>query len=330
MVDRVEVIKLKIGILGTGAFGLALASVLYKNNNNIYMWSKFEDEILELKNSKKSSKLNDYCIPNDFVLTNNLEETVKGADLIIMVVPANFVEDTTKLLKNYYKDQHICIASKGIEEGSGRFLHDIMSDILNTDKIGVLSGPTFAVDLVNGVPAGVTVASKNFSTCEIIRNAFVNENFKISITDDMIGVSICGCVKNIMAIGAGIIDGMGYPISSISLLITVALKDVHNLIEGLGGNPNTILELSGIGDIILTCTSTKSRNYSFGKLIGECDDYEVMHNYVQNNTVEGYSALLNINKIVDNLDVNLSFISLMREIVLHKKKKNDLINYIIK
>ena len=323
-------IKLKIGILGTGAYGIALASILYKNNNKIYMWSKFEDEIFDLKRNRRSPKLNDYVIPNDFILTNNLEETVNDADLIIMVVPANFVEDTTKLLKSYYKYQHICIASKGIEEGSGRFLHDIMRDILNTDRIGVLSGPTFAIDLANGVPAGVTVAAKNLDTCKIIKNAFVNYHFKVSFTDDMIGVSICGFMKNIIAIGAGIIDGMGYPISSISLLITVALKDVHNLIENLGGNPNTILELSGIGDIILTCTSTKSRNYSFGKLIGECDDYEVMHNYVQNNTVEGYSALLNINKIVDNLDVDLPFISLMKDIVLQKRNKKDLINYIIK
>ena len=146
----------------------------------------------------------------------------------------------------------------------------------------------------------------------------------------MIGVSICGCVKNIIAIGSGIINGMGYPISTTSLLITLALNDIKNLIKGLGGNENSILELAGIGDIILTCTSTKSRNFSFGKLIGEINDKQVIDNYVHNNTIEGLSALVNINKIVDNLGISTPFIKLMHDIILDNKVKSDLINFIIK
>lgn len=323
-------IKLKIGILGTGAFGLALASILYKNNNKIYMWSKFEDEILELKKAKKSSKLNDYCIPDDFVLTNNLEKTVIDADLIIMVVPANFVEDTTKLLKSYYKDQHICIASKGIEESSGKFLHNIMNNILNTDKIGVLSGPTFATDIIKNIPAGVTIASLNNETNNIIKKAFLNDFFKISISDDIIGTSICGCVKNIIAIGTGIIDGMGYPISSIALLITEALQEIRKMIVKLNGNSDTILELAGIGDIILTCTNLKSRNYTFGQLVGKNDNYDVINNFVQNNTIEGLSNLKVINKIVDNYHLNIPIIKLIYDIIYNNVDKKQLIKYITK
>ena len=322
---------MKVGIIGTGAFGIALASILNKNNNNVCMWSKFEDEIYDLNSKRICTRLNNYCIPDDIMFTNNMEEAVNGSELIILVVPANFIDDTTILLKKYYKNnQHICIASKGIEESRGEFLHNIVGEILNTDKIGVISGPSFAVDIVKNVPVGVTLASKNSATANIIKVAFANDFFKVSIIDDMIGVSICGCVKNIIAIGSGIINGMGYPISTTSLLITLALNDIKNLIKGLGGNENSILELAGIGDIILTCTSTKSRNFSFGKLIGEINDKQVIDNYVHNNTIEGLSALVNINKIVDNLGISTPFIKLMHDIILDNKVKSDLINFIIK
>lgn len=324
-------IILKVGIIGTGAFGIALASILNKNNNNVIMWSKFREEVEELNSTRIFTRLNNYSIPDNILFTNNMEEAVSGADLIILVVPANYIDDTTNLLKNYYKDnQHICIASKGIEENRGEFLHNIVGEILNTDKIGVISGPSFAVDIVESVPVGVTLASKNRDTADIIKQAFANEFFKVSIIEDMIGVSICGCVKNIIAIGSGIINGMGYPISTTSLLITLALDDIKNLIKGLGGNENSILELAGIGDIILTCTSTKSRNFSFGKLIGETDDQQVIDNYVHNNTIEGLSALVNINKIVHNLDIDTPFIELMHDIILGGRSKYTLINFITK
>lgn len=325
-----QVMNLKVGIIGTGAFGIALASILDKNNNKVVMWSKFKEEIDELNSTRVCSKLNNYCISDSILFTNDMEEAVDNADLIILVVPANFIDDTTRLLKGYYNNQHICIASKGIEESRGEFLHNIVGEILNTDRIGVISGPSFAVDIVESVPVGVTLASKNTETASIIKEAFANEYFKVSITSDMIGVSICGCVKNIIAIGSGIISGMGYPISTTSLLITLALNDIKNLIACLGGDENSILELAGVGDIILTCTSTKSRNYSFGKLIGETDDKQVIDNYVHNNTIEGLSALVNINKIVDNLGIYTPFIKLMHDVILGDKSKNELINFIIK
>lgn len=322
--------NLKVGIIGTGAFGIALASILNKNNNKVIMWSKFKEEIDELNSRRICTKLNNYRIPDTILFTNNMEEAVNNVDLIILVVPANFIDYTTELLKNYYSNQHICIASKGIEESRGEFLHKIVGEILDTNRVGIISGPSFAVDIVESVPVGVTLASKCDETASVIKKAFANDYFKVSITNDMIGVSICGCVKNIIAIASGIINGMGYPISTTSLLITLALDDIKNLINGLNGNEESLLELAGIGDIILTCTSTKSRNFSFGKLIGETDNKQVIDNYVHNNTVEGLSALININKIVDNLCIDTPFIKLMHDIILGDKSKYDLINYIIK
>lgn len=320
---------MNIGIIGTGAFGIALASVLVKNNNNVTMWSKFEEEIISLKNSRKSPNLGNYSIPQSIKFTNILEEAVSNSDLIVLVVPAKFINDTSKMLKTYLRSyQHICIASKGFDNNSGKSLYNIVMENLNTDNIGIISGPSFAIDIVNNAPIGVTLASKNDKTIEIIKKSFENNFFKISSTSDVTGVGICGIVKNIMAIGSGIISGMQLPISTNSLLITTALKDIRTIIKALDGSEETLLELAGIGDIILTCTSPKSRNFSFGVLIGENDNKEVIHKYVQNNTVEGLDGLSNINKIVDNLDIYTPFLKLMYEIIFENKTKNDLIMFL--
>lgn len=322
---------MKVGILGTGAFGISLASVLDRNNVDIIMWSKFKNEIIDLETNRVCEKLDSYIIPQRIKFTNNINDAISDVNLIIIAVPANFVYDTTLLLKDYYKSyQHICIASKGMEESRGRFLHEIVGEILNTDKIGIISGPSFAIDVIKNVPLGVTLASKNSETSSIIKKFLSNDLFKVSICDDMIGVSLCGCLKNIIAIGSGIIDGMGYPISSQCLLITFAINDVKTIIKELGGSEKTILELAGVGDIILTCTSTKSRNYSFGKLIGETNNKQDIDNYVHNFTVEGLNSLINVNNIVHNLHIDAPFIKLMYEVVLGIKSKGHLIRYIIK
>lgn len=322
---------MKVGILGTGAFGISLASVLDRNNVDIIMWSKFKNEIIDLETNRVCEKLDSYIIPQRIKFTNNINDAISDVNLIIIAVPANYVYDTTLLLKDYYKSyQHICIASKGMEESRGRFLHEIVGEILNTDKIGIISGPSFAIDVIKNVPLGVTLASKNSETSSIIKKFLSNDLFKVSICDDMIGVSLCGCLKNIIAIGSGIIDGMGYPISSQCLLITFAINDVKTIIKELGGSEKTILELAGVGDIILTCTSTKSRNYSFGKLIGETNNKQDIDNYVHNFTVEGLNSLINVNNIVHNLHIDAPFIKLMYEVVLGIKSKGHLIRYIIK
>ena len=322
---------MRVGILGTGAFGIALASVLDRNNVDIVMWSKFRNEIAELETIRVCEKLESYNIPDRIKFTNNIKEAVNDVELIIIAVPADYVYDTTLLFKDYYKSyQHICIASKGMEESMGRFLHEIVGDILNTDKIGIISGPTFAIDVVKQAPLGVTLASKNIETSNLIKKYLANDLFKVAISNDMIGVSLCGCLKNIIAIGSGIIDGMGYPISSQCLLITFAINDVKTLIRELGGNENTVLELAGVGDIILTCTSTKSRNYSFGKLIGQTDNKQVIDNYVHNYTVEGLNSLINVNNIVHNLHIDCPFIKLLYDVVLGIKSKGHLVRFIIK
>jgi glycerol-3-phosphate dehydrogenase (NAD(P)+) len=245
---------MKVTILGTGAYGLALSKILVENKNEVVMWTTFESEKNELLETKKSSKLDSFILDDSITITTDLEESIKDSKLIVIAIPTAFVTDVCKKLKKYIKsNQYICIASKGIEQDTCLFIHDIIKKQIKTKNIGAISGPSFAVDLVKKVPVGLAVASKSKRTLNIIRDAFCNDHFKLYPTNDIIGIEVCGAVKNIIAIASGMIDGMGYPISTQALLITQSLHDIKTLIYLLTkfitiavGIIHSIFELIGI------------------------------------------------------------------------------------
>ena len=321
---------MRVTILGTGAYGLALSKVLIENNNEVIMWTKFEDEKNELLKTRKSPKLDGYVLSDKVNIVNDLKEAVENSRLIVIAIPTAFVSDLCKDLKKYIKcNQYICIASKGIEQGSCLFIHDIVQKKIKTKNIGAISGPSFAIDLANGVPVGLSVASKSKRTLNVIRDAFCNDKFKLYPTKDIIGIEVCGAVKNIIAIASGMIDGMGYPISTQALLITESLHDIKSLIHALGGSKKTILSFAGFGDILLTCTSTKSRNYSFGKLIGSKAPLEEIENYKKSITTEGLYTLKSIYKLINNKKISIPTIDIIYGIVFNNEKVDKLIDYLM-
>lgn len=321
---------MKVTIFGTGAYGLALSKILIQNNNEVVMWTTFESEKAELLETKKSSKLNDFVLDDSVVITTDLEESIKNSKLIVIAIPTAFVTDVCKKLKKYInKSQYICIASKGIEQGTCLFIHDMIKKQIKTKNIGAISGPSFAIDLVKKVPVGLSAASKSKRTLEIIQKAFVNDNFKLYPTNDIIGIEICGSIKNLIAIASGMVDGMGYPISTQALLITEALHDIKNLIHALGGNKRTILSFAGFGDILLTCTSENSRNYSFGKLIGSGASKEEIEEYKNKITVEGLYTLKSIYKLISNKKIDIPTINIIYDIVFKEEKIEKLIEYLM-
>ena len=319
---------MKIGIIGTGVFGIAIASILYKNGNEISMWTKFEEEKKELSNNRIRNNLNNYKIPDDIKITNNINEVCENKDIIFIVVPAEFVSSTCKLAIPYIKNQHICIASKGIEESSSMFLPDIVKQLFNTNKVCVISGPTFAIDIVNDVPIGLSLASYNPSTSKIVYDALKNDKVKIFKTNDVIGTCICGSIKNVLAIASGIVDGLNFPISTQAMLITQALHDVEELINKLGGTGRTILSFAGFGDIILTCTSSKSRNYTLGKLIGSKVGDKEINEYTNSTTIEGLTALRSIHNIINDNKIDIPIIKLIYDIVYNKKNPESIISFL--
>lgn len=321
---------MKVTILGTGAYGLALSKILVQNKNEVTMWTTFESEKNELLETKKSPKLKDFKLDDSVVITTDLEESIRNSKLIVIAIPTAFVTDVCKDLKKYIKsNQHICIASKGIEQGTCLFIHDMIKKQIKTKYIGAISGPSFAVDLVKGVPVGLAVASKSKRTLNIIREAFVNDHFKLYPTNDIIGIEVCGSVKNIIAIASGMIDGMGYPISTQALLITQSLHDIKAIIHALGGSKKTILSFAGFGDILLTCTSEKSRNYSFGKLIGSKASKEEIEEYKNSITIEGLYTLKSIHKLINNKKIDIPTINIIYDIVFKNEKIDKLIEYLM-
>ena len=179
---------MNIGIMGTGVFGIAIASILDKNKNNITMWTKFENEANDLINNRVRSKLNNYEIPKHINITTDIKEVCEEKDIIFIAVPAEFVSSTCMLAEPYISNQHICIASKGIEESSLMFLPDIVKQIFNTNKIGVISGPTFAIDMVNNEPIALALAGTNEETIQIVKENLANDTLKLRESNDFLAL----------------------------------------------------------------------------------------------------------------------------------------------
>lgn len=321
---------MKIGILGTGAFGIALSHLLDKEDNDITMWTTFKDEKQDLEKNRVRINLNNYRISDDIKFTTDIKEACLDKDIVYIVVPAEYVSDTCLRAKDYITNQIICIASKGIEESSSMFLPDIVKNIFKSNRIGVISGPTFAIDIVSDVPIGFSIASYNPSVSRVILDSLNTDLIKVFTTNDVIGTSLCGAVKNVLAIASGMVNGLGYPISTQAMLITQSLHDVEELIYKLGGNGRTILSFAGFGDIILTCTSEKSRNYSFGKLIGEGIDKKQLAEYIKTHTIEGLVALRSFHNIINDKKIDIPIINLIYDIVYNDKEVGELITLLTK
>ena len=321
---------MKIGLFGCGAYGIAISSILSENKCDITMWTKFEEEKEKLEKTRVNERLMpNYKIPEDVKFTTSVKECIKDKDLLIVAIPAAFVDDLAKAMKPYIKDNHILIATKGIEQDTCLFIDDVVQKYIKTKNIAAISGPSFAVDIANHVPIGLTLATKNKKTAALIHQGLENKTLKLRDTDDLVGTEICGSIKNVIAIAAGMIDGMGLPESTQAMLITESLHDIKELIKALGGDGKTILSFAGFGDLLLTCTSTKSRNFSFGRLIGSGTSKDEIDNYINNTTIEGLYTLKSIHKLIKNKKVDIPIIDLIHDIVFYDKDPNEIKRFLI-
>lgn len=320
---------MKITILGAGAYATALATVLTENKNEVTMWSAFQDEIDYLKKNNESPRLKGIKLENINYETD-LKKSMKNKDLLIIATPTGAVDEVTNKMKQYYTNTPICAISKGIEQETCLFVCDIIKNNLNADKMSVMSGPSFAIDVANKVPVGLTLASNCEETSNIIYKAFSNNHFRLEKTNDIIGTEICGAIKNVIAIASGILNGMGYPESTTSMLLAESLNDIKGLIKDLNGNGNTAYTFAGIGDLLLTATSAKSRNFSFGNLIGKGASKEEINDYIKTTTIEGLYTLNSIKQILEDKKIQMPIINIIDDIVYSGKNPQTLIDYMIK
>ena len=320
---------MKVGILGAGAFALALADVINNNNHEVVLWSKLKEEIESINETHISDKLPNYKIPKNFIFTNDLKEATNNIDLLVIALPIAFIDSTCYELSKLDINVPICIASKGIEQEHFLFASDIVEKYFDKAKISVISGPSFANDIIKKTPTGVTLAATNKEVINIIKNTFENDYFKIRKSNDIIGVEVCGSIKNILAITAGILFGMDMPSSTIAMFLTESIHDIENLLTALNCNLKTSLSYAGIGDLILTCTSVESRNFTLGTMIGSKKSKLKINNYINNTTIEGLYSLKSLKKLLDNKKINMPIINITYEIIYKNKDLNSLITFLI-
>ncbi len=323
---------MKVAVLGSGAYGLSLALMFNKNTSDITIWTKFEEEKNLLEKNKEHKKvLKGVKLPDNFKYTTDMKEAVNGATLILIAVPAGFVDDVSKELKKYIKvDQHVVIGSKGIEQDTCLFVTDVFKKYIKTTKLAVISGPSFAVDIASNSPIGLSIGSKNKDTVALVKSLLANDTLKLRATKDLIGIQICGSIKNVIAIASGILEGMGTTDSTQAMFITESLNDIKNLIKALGGSKKTILSFAGFGDILLTCTSKQSRNFTFGYMIGSGKSKKEIDEYLSTTTVEGLYTLKSIYKLLHNKSVKMPIIDLIYNIIFKDYDKKELLTFLIK
>lgn len=321
---------MRIGIFGTGAYGMALSSVLTNNGCDVTMWTKFpeEKELLE-KNRGNENYIPNFKLADSIKITNDVGECIKDKDLLIIVIPAAFVRDLCIDMKPYIDNNNILIATKGIEQETGLFVDEIVSSILNTTNIGVISGPSFAIDLVSGKVEGLSLASESSELIKISKKALENNYVRLRETTDVKGVEICGSIKNVVAIASGIFEGLEANDSTKAMLIVESIHDIEEILEAFGCDRKTVLSYAGIGDILLTCTSTKSRNFTFGKIIGEKKSREEIDKYIKETTIEGYYTLESIYKLLRDKKVKIPLINLIHDIIVKGSDPELLFSFLI-
>lgn len=321
----------KIAMIGTGAYGLGVSISLLKKNESVSMWveSKERAEFLN-KNKKNANILPNVEIPTNIIFSNDLNEVIKGTNIVFIAVAAKFIDSIAKeVSKLNIKNKHFCILSKGIEQNTCEFVIDVFKRYIKTKNISIISGPSFAIDMANNEPVGLTIASKNTKTIKEIKKVLTSDTVKLRTSNDIIGVELCGSIKNVIAIASGILEGLGYKESTRSFLITESLHDIKSLIYGLGGKKKTILSFAGVGDLLLTATSTKSRNYTYGILIGK-KNYIMAQDFIEHNTVEGYYTLKSIYTLIKRKKIDMPIINLIYQIIINKKDPECLSEFLIK
>lgn len=261
----------KVSVLGAGSWGIALSKVLHDNGHEVTVWSIVEDEVKMLNEfHEHKDKLPGVILPEDIEFTTDLKKAVPERDALIMAVPSPYVRSTARLISPYvYNGQVIVNVAKGIEEDTLYTLTQIIHEEVPKAYLAVLSGPSHAEEVGKGIPTTCVVGADTKSTAEYVQNLFMNKVFRIYTSPDVLGIELGGALKNVVALAAGIADGLGYGDNTKAALITRGIHEITRLGMAMGGKMETFCGLTGIGDLIVTCASMHSRNRRAGILIGQ-------------------------------------------------------------
>lgn len=313
-----------VGIIGAGSWGTALSLLLYNNGNQVTVWSIMEDEIQMLKEEhEQKEKLPGVRLPEDMVFTTDLEQAVKGKDVLVLAVPSPYIRSTAAQMAPFTEEgQKIVNVAKGIEEATLMTLSQIIEQEIPGADVAVLSGPSHAEEVGGGIPTTIVVGAKSRESAEYLQNLFMNEVFRVYTSSDVLGIELGAALKNVVALAAGMADGLGYGDNTKAALITRGIAEIARLGISMGGRIETFYGLTGIGDLIVTCASMHSRNRRAGILIGKGASMEEAMEEVKM-VVEGvYSAKAGY-ALAQKYHVSMPIVEQVNKILFEKASAGD-------
>lgn len=313
-----------IGIVGAGAWGTALSISIANTNNKTILWAKEKETVEEIENSRiNTAYLPGIKIPNSLVATYKIEE-LRNCKAILIVCPGQFTRNICKIIKNFIsKDIPLISCSKGIEQDSLMLQSEIIKEELPSNPIAILSGPSFASEVGKLLPASLNLACEDQELGIEIKQIFEKSNLSISLINDLKGAQIGGIVKNVIAIGCGIASGLSLGSNIHAALITQGIKEAAIFAEAMGGNRETLLDFCGTGDMVLTCSSKESRNFSFGYEIGLGNDpQKILQN--SKKALEGFASSEPLCQIAKELKITLPLCDQIYKILYEGEESNSI------
>ena len=319
----------KISVIGSGGWGIALTILLHKNGHDLTIWSFDKKESEELKKTRQNkTKLPNILLPEDVKVTDDLRETVDDKDILILAVPSKAIRSVSKSLKNIIKDNQIIVnVAKGLEEDTLETMTDIIEEELKEKKpqVAVLSGPSHAEEVGKGIPTTCVVSAHNKELTLYLQNIFMNPSFRVYTSPDMLGIEIGGALKNVIALAAGIADGLNYGDNTKAALITRGIKEISALGVAMGGEQSTFYGLTGLGDLIVTCASMHSRNRRAGILLGQGKTLDEAIKEV-NMVVEGVYSAKSALMAAKKYNVEIPIIEQVNAVLFENKNAAEAVN----
>lgn len=319
--------KKRITLLGGGSWGTALSKLLSENGHDVTVWLRDEEQCNLLSTERINKKyLPNVQIPDNIVFTSDINEAVKKAEILLIVTPTQMIRGVLRQIKEEYKTDKIIInASKGIERGTMDLVSDIVKEETTNCSFAVLSGPSHAEEVGLSLPTAITVACDNKEVAEEIQDAFMSSYFRVYTNEDVIGVELGGALKNIIALGAGISDGIGYGDNAKAALMNRAIVEIARLGIAMGADVHTFYGLSGIGDLIVTCTSKHSRNWNAGYLIGQGFTKDEAINKI-GMVVEGIPTTYAAYELSKKLNVEMPIVDAMYDVLENNADVKETVN----
>ncbi len=314
--------EIAMTVIGAGSYGTSLAISLARNSANIVLWGHEPEHMARLEADRANHEfLPNIDFPESLIIESDLEKAVSASCDLLVVVPSHVFGIVLNSLKPHLKtDSRICWATKGLEPETGRLLKDVASDVLGDGySLAVLSGPTFAKELAAGMPTAISVASPDQEFVkELQEKIHCTRTFRVYANDDFIGMQLGGAVKNVIAIGAGMSDGIGFGANARTALITRGLAEMSRLGAALGAKPETFMGMAGLGDLVLTCTDNQSRNRRFGLALGTGKDVDTAQEEI-GQVVEGYRNTKEVWLLSERMGVEMPIVEQIYQVLYQGK-----------